>query len=136
MEEQCLITVILPIIITGSKGNRFPFVPATQYCYVEKGMYPRECFEPGCGPLGIYDREGYVVDINDEYFVIWKENVVEGTEVLTEREQAGFGKQYVDHIKFDHPKDHKKLAKEVLGIDIKKNERTDYNGRWLEGLLK
>jgi hypothetical protein len=136
MEDKCLITVILPIILTGSKGHKVPFIPYKQYCYVEKGMYERECFEPDCGPLGVFERPGYIIELNDEYFVIWEENVIEGVEELTEREQAGFGKQYVDHLKFDYVKDHKKEAKEILGIDIKANEKTDYNGTWLEGYLQ
>jgi len=133
--DKCLITVILPIQLIGSKGTKLPFMPYRQYCYKEKGLYDFECFKPDCGPLGIFKRPGYIIDVNDEYFIIWKDNVIEGDIELTEREQAGPGEGYIDHIKFDHSKDYKKDALENLGIDVKKHERTDYNGRWLEEYL-
>jgi len=135
-DNKCIITIILPILITGSKGTELPFVPNRQYCYVEKGFYDYECYKKNCGRIGIYKMPGYVVEINEELFIVWATNAVENIPELTEREQEGFGRQYVDHIKFDHVKDYKKEAKEVLGLDIKAHERTDFNGRWLEKFLR
>ena len=134
--ENCRITIILPTIVTGSKGTKLPFMPYNQYCYVEKGMYERECFEPECSPIGVYDYPGYIIEINEELFLLWKDNVIEENEERTEDEKLPIGKWYRKHITDDlRDKDYKKTAKEVLGIDVKKHERTDYNGRWLEKLL-
>ena len=134
--DKCLITVILPVQLIGSKGTKLPFMPYKQYCYKEKGFYDFECFKPECGPMGIYKHPGYIIEINEEYFAIQANNVIESDNELTEREQSGPGESYVDHIKFDHVKDYKKEALENLGIDVRSNEKTDYNGEWLEKLLK
>jgi len=137
-EKKCRITVILPVDIYGDKGTKIRVVPNNQYCYTFKGMMDRECFAPGCGRIGSTPTLGYIIEIENENFIIWHENVMEEDhERTTPEELLPFGEYYIYHIEEElRDRDYKKTMLENTGYSVKDHERTDYNGRWLEKLLE
>ena len=119
-----LLTILLPINVIGDNGNAFYFTPYRQYCYFSEGFL-------------IEDDETfyYGVKIDTEVYLIPKDKVSTECRVLTEDEQLTPSELKEKDLYEKTVKDHKKRTLEVLGIDIQKDERTDFNGRWLAKFL-
>ena len=121
-----LLTVIVPFVAIGDRDTTMQFSPYKQYCYT------------GYEWLNIDGRYAnfYIVTINDEIFCMDESYVMPCQKELSEEEQKSIGERArEERVKRYFVADERKQAKEVLGLDIKKNERTDYNGRWLQKLI-
>lgn len=132
MDKDNLITIILPIDVTGSEGTTIRFVPYRQYYCKEKIMMSFNR-EEDCG--NNYSRKkipAYIIELMDQEFIISSRNAMpaefvrQGNELLTNQEAA---RQYL--LIDSKVKDYKKETLEVIGHDVKAAERTDYNGGWL-----
>lgn len=131
MELACNITIILPIDIIGSEGTSMRFVPYRQFCYKEK-IKKLVCCHLA---LGKTVEEFYVVELMEQDYHISKRNAMPSDYLRDEEEQLSYDERADIYLRESHTKDHKKETLEVIGLDIKAGERTDYNGRWLQELL-
>lgn len=119
------IVVLLPFSLTGVNGSIYHFKPFRQCEYVSEGYL-------------IEDDPMYYFEVNlcGDTYLVPNTNVYKTTRKHSEDEQLSPAERK-DKEQYDKTvKDHKKETLKVLGIDIKKNERADFNGRWLAKLLR
>ena len=121
MSDTKRLTVLLPVDIKGDDAvSVFYFRPFRQYCYGREGNLIS-------GDATYY----YEVEIEGVKYLIPKDYVQPCSKELSEEQQMSPWEAEYKRLWDNTEKDHKKMALEVLGIDIERNERTDYNGRFL-----
>lgn len=132
--ESNKLTIVHPIMITRADGLTFKLTANSQYDVEEEGFYdaPMHYITHAGGKA-----YGYKVLSGESYFILFDPMVSfewferEGLDKLSLGERAR-----EDSLVLRKSKDHKKETLEKLGHDIKKFERADYNGRWLQKALK
>ena len=114
--ETTKVTVMTPFNVIGSNGTKYYFVPFTQYDYC------------------ITDND-IIVTILEEDFNLTNKDISLEVRDLNEDEQLSPSAREEKRLIDTQVHDNKKETLEIIGLDIKADERTDFNGRWLEKFL-
>jgi len=116
--DEARVTILLPFNKYDEEGNYiYYFKPFTQYCYS-------------------IEDDKIIVDINGHKYNLTGETISLDVRTLSSDEQLSPNDAEKKRLEDNQVHDHKKETLEVLGIDIKADERADYNGRWLEKFLR
>ncbi len=112
--NESRVIIICPYEAVSGSGKNFLFNPYRQYCYKDKTF------------VGGSDKYNYTIEIEDEDYIVPGIYLHETTICLNEEEQKSIYEVALERLHNKVVKDHKKRTLEVLGIDIKANERTDF----------
>lgn len=129
--EDCLVTVTYPLMITRDDGLTFKLNANSQHCVEEEGYYQAP-YEYLTKPDGT--GYGYKILSGDSFFILFSPMIsFEGFE-RTGLDMLDIGERR-RVIRIDPLKDPTEATLKYLGHDIRKCERTDYNGRWLQKVI-